>query len=106
MEYGNGTIGDMGVHIFGINHHLDRCVMCYADGMRTTLELDDDLLGAARHLARQQGVTLGQVVSELARQSLAATAPLKVRNGALLFTPKTRAAKPDLRIVNQLRDEA
>ena len=74
--------------------------------MRTTLEIDDDLLGAARHLARQHGVTLGQVVSELARQSLAATAPLKVRNGAMLFVPKASASKPGLRIVNQLREES
>lgn len=80
--------------------------MCYADGMRTTLELDDDLLATAKHLARQQGVTLGQVISELARQSLATKAPSKVRNGALLFVPKARASKPDLRIVNKLRDEA
>ena len=89
-----------------ISHHTDRCLMCYADGMRTTLELDDDLLSAARHVARQQGVTLGQVISELARQSLAATAPLKVRNGAMLFVPKAHASKPDLRIVNELREEA
>jgi hypothetical protein len=41
-----------------------------------------------------------------ARQSLAAKAPMKVRNGALLFVPKSRAARPDLRIVNKLRDEA
>ena len=74
--------------------------------MRTTLELDDDLLSTAKHLAQQQGVTLGQVISELARQSLATKAPLKVRNGALLFVPKAGASKPDLRKVNQLRDEA
>ena len=80
--------------------------MCYGDGMRTTLELDDDLLTTAKHLARQQGVTLGQVISELARQSLAVRGPLKVRNGALLFVPKPCASKPNLRIVNQLRDEA
>ena len=39
-----------------------------------------------------------------ARQSLAARAPGKVRNGALLFVPKARVAKPDLRVVNKLRD--
>lgn len=72
--------------------------------MRTTLELADDLLAAARQLARQQGVTLGQIISELARQSLAARAPLKVRNEALLFVPKAGTSKPDLRIVNELRD--
>lgn len=80
--------------------------MCYALGMRTTLELDDDLLATAKHLARQQGVTLGQVISELARQSLATNAPPKARNGALLFVPKTHALKPGLRIVNELREEA
>jgi hypothetical protein len=74
--------------------------------MRTTLELDDDLLATARQLSRQEGVTLGQLISELARQSLAAKAPLKVRNGVLLFVPKAAASKPNLRIVNQLRDRA
>ena len=75
-------------------------------GMRTTLDLDDDLLTTAKHLARQQGVTLGRVISELARRSLASRNPLKVRNGALLFVPKARALKPDLRIVYQLLEEA
>jgi hypothetical protein len=74
--------------------------------MRTTLELDDDLLSAAKDLARQQGVTLGQVISELARRSLTATGPALVRNGARLFVPKARAARSDMRVVNQLRDEA
>jgi hypothetical protein len=74
--------------------------------MRTTLELDDDLLTTAKRLARQEGVTLGRVISELARQSLAAAAPVKVRNGALLFVPKAGASKPDLRTVNALRDQA
>ena len=74
--------------------------------MRTTLELDDDLLATASQLARQQGVTLGQVISDLARQSLAAKAPLKVRNGVMLFVPKAGASKSDLRIVNELRDGA
>jgi hypothetical protein len=74
--------------------------------MRTTLELDDDLVTTARQLARQQGVTLGRVISDLARQSLPASAPPNVRNGVLLFEPKARASKPDLRVVNDLRDEA
>ena len=74
--------------------------------MRITLELDDDLVTTARQLARQQGVTLGRVISELARQSLARRSPLKVRNGVLLFEPKARASKPDLQVVNDLRDKA
>lgn len=74
--------------------------------MRTTLELDDDLLAAARQLARQQCVTLGQVISGLARQSILTKAPLKVRNGALLFVPKAHRTRPNLRTVNELRDGA
>ena len=43
--------------------------------MRTTLQLDDDVLAAARVLARQQRTSLGAVISELARQALVAPAP-------------------------------
>jgi hypothetical protein len=38
--------------------------------MRTTLDIDDDLLTAAKELARREGATAGQVVSRLLRQSL------------------------------------
>lgn len=38
--------------------------------MRTTLNLDPDVLRAVRHLARSQGRSLGDVVSELARRGL------------------------------------
>jgi hypothetical protein len=39
--------------------------------MRTTLNLDDDVVTAARALARTERRSLGQVVSELARRGLA-----------------------------------
>ena len=54
----------------------------------------------------QPFIVIGQVVSDLARQSLASSAPLKVRNGVPLFVPRSRASKPGLRTVNQLRDDA
>ena len=38
--------------------------------MRTTLDIDDDLLAAAKELARREGRTAGEVVSRLLRQSL------------------------------------
>lgn len=38
--------------------------------MRTTLEIDDDLLAAARDLARREHTTAGQVVSRLLRKAL------------------------------------
>ena len=38
--------------------------------MRTTLQLDDDVLAAARVLARQRRRSVGDVISDLARQAL------------------------------------
>lgn len=38
--------------------------------MRTTLEIDDDVLNAARDLGRRQHRSLGSVISELARKAL------------------------------------
>lgn len=38
--------------------------------MRTTLDVADDVLRAARELARRERKTIGQVVSDLARQAL------------------------------------
>jgi hypothetical protein len=38
--------------------------------MRTTLDIDDDVLVAAKELARRDGTTAGEVVSRLARRAL------------------------------------
>ncbi len=38
--------------------------------MRTTLDIDDDVLSASRELARTQHTTAGRVLSALARQAL------------------------------------
>jgi hypothetical protein len=43
--------------------------------MRTTLDIADDVLQAAKELARRQKKTAGQVLSELARKALSAEAP-------------------------------
>ena len=38
--------------------------------MRTTLDIDDDVLTVAKELAAARGITVGQVVSELARTAM------------------------------------
>lgn len=38
--------------------------------MRTTLEIDDDILGAAKELAAREKKTAGKVISELARKGI------------------------------------
>lgn len=40
--------------------------------MRTTLEIDDDLLSAAKYIARRQRTSAGAVVSRLLRSALTA----------------------------------
>jgi hypothetical protein len=39
--------------------------------MRTTLDIDDDILAAAKELSRRQATSAGKVLSQLARQALA-----------------------------------
>jgi hypothetical protein len=43
--------------------------------MRTTLDIADDVLQAAKDLARRQKKTAGQVISDLARQALGGGPP-------------------------------
>lgn len=42
--------------------------------MRTTLDIEDDVLVAAKELARRGGTTAGQVISDLVRQALTQSA--------------------------------
>ena len=49
--------------------------------MRTTLDLDEDVLQAAKELAELQGLTAGKVLSELARKGLTARDACRSRAG-------------------------
>ena len=56
--------------------------------MRTTLNIDDDVLRAAKEIARLRGNTTGAILSELARESLErerTTPSSEVRNGVPLL---------------------
>lgn len=73
--------------------------------MRTTLAIDDDVLAAAKAIAKQKNRTVGEVVSELARAALHPAASGSARNGVPLLPVR----KPDVIVtpdlVNALRDE-
>jgi hypothetical protein len=74
--------------------------------MRTTVDMDDDVLQAARELARNRRKTMGQVLSDLARQALQPSGRRTVRNGVPLLPRRSRGArKPTMDLVNRLRDE-
>ena len=53
--------------------------------MRTTLDLDDDVLQAARELAVVRNSTAGKVLSELARKGLQPARTPRIRNGVPLL---------------------
>jgi hypothetical protein len=73
--------------------------------MRTTLDVEEDVLLAAKEIARQRGVSIGKVLSELARQALSRQDAMTMRNGVPLFPIQPRAGVVTLQLVNQLRDE-
>ena len=75
--------------------------------MRTTLDLDDDVLQAAKELAAVHRVTAGRMVSDLVRKALTPTGPvLKIRNGVPLLPPRPPGSRiPTMKLVNELRDE-
>jgi hypothetical protein len=73
--------------------------------MRTTIIIDDDVLAAAKAIARQKNQTIGKVVSELARNSLHPPAASAERNGVPLLPVRRPNAIVTLDIINALRDE-
>lgn len=74
--------------------------------VRTTLDIDEDVLESAKELAAKRGTTAGRVLSELARSALALRdRSRRKRNGVPLLPqqPGARLVTPE--IVNRLRDE-
>ena len=74
--------------------------------MRTTLDIDDDVLQAAKELAGNRRTTAGKVLSELARRALEPASRQTVRNGVRLLRRRSRASpKPTMELVNRLRED-
>lgn len=75
--------------------------------MRTTLDLDEDVLLAAKELAAALGTSAGKVVSDLARKGLAVPAShARVRNGVPILPRRSGAKRLTLALVNTLRDDS
>ena len=74
--------------------------------MRTTMTIDDDILTAAKAMARQQDRSLGAVISDLARKALDRPQPKGERNGIPLLAGGRGGAFVTLDLVNALRDES
>ncbi|MFO1266369.1 MAG: CopG family transcriptional regulator [Rubrivivax sp.] len=76
--------------------------------MRTTLDLDDDVLRAARELARRQNLPAGRVVSSLLRKALtgdADPAPRRAKSAVGGFRPFASGGRVvDNELIDSLRD--
>jgi len=77
--------------------------------MRTTLTIDDDLMAAARSLARAKSESLGKAISDLARCGLNATPRVRrrPRNSEFpVFSVPKGAHSITLEDVRRAEDEA
>ena len=73
--------------------------------MRTTLTLDDDVYRAAKAMADAQAVSLGAVVSDLARRAMVIRAETTDRGGFPVFRVRPDAAPITLDDVQRALDE-
>ena len=77
--------------------------------VRTTLDIDDDVLQAAKELADLRGSTAGKMLSELARRGLqnAGNPAEGIRNGVPVMPRRPAgSARVTMTRVNALRDES
>lgn len=76
--------------------------------MRTTLDIDEDVLVAAKELARREGKTAGMIISELSRRAMsgAPASQGSAQPGAAGFRPfPSRGGMVTNAQINRLREE-
>jgi hypothetical protein len=73
--------------------------------MRTTLEIDDDVLQAARSVAAAENKNIGKALSELARRGLAPQGRSKTRSGFPVFDVPADAPPITIEHVRAALDE-
>ncbi len=75
--------------------------------MRTTVDIDEDLLVAAREISQRQGISQGQVISRLLRKALtgglASTQPSVPKAGGFKPFP-ARGTVISNELIDKLRD--
>ena len=71
--------------------------------MRTTLDIDDDVLQAAKEIGGMRRKTAGQIISEMARKGMTPPSNATERNGVPLLPRRGRIVTVEM--VEQLLDE-
>jgi len=85
-----------------------RCVMRDASAMRTTLDIETDVLLAVKDISRQRHIPAGRLVSEMVRTCLSSVGTDtggRKRNGVPLFPVRANSSVVTMDLVNRLRDE-
>ena len=76
--------------------------------MRTTLDIDDDILMAAKELAKAADKTAGKIISDLVRKSLTATATYPTAESDVFFgirpLPRRGAGIVTNELINKIRE--
>ena len=72
---------------------------------RTTLDIEDDVLAAAKELAHRQGVSAGKVVSSLLRSALSGKAPAQSSGAAVVAGFRPFAASDQQLMSNEQIDQ-
>ncbi|HEV8524430.1 MAG TPA: DUF6364 family protein [Terriglobales bacterium] len=72
---------------------------------RTTLQLEDDVIKAAKVHAARHGLTLGQAISELVRQAVERPLVTETRSGLQVVRLSRRSPKVTSALVDRLREE-
>ena len=79
---------------------------CHAAAMRTTLNIDDEILEAARLIAAEKKSTIGAVLSDLARRGLRpAASDGRNREGFPVFKVSPNSTVLSLDRVKRFEDE-
>jgi hypothetical protein len=75
--------------------------------MRTSLEIDDDVIAAAKHVARLKEQGIGKTISELARRGLIADSSptVAIEAGVPFWIHKPAAIPVTNELVRSLADE-
>ncbi len=76
--------------------------------MRTTLDIDDDVLMAAKELAKSADKTAGQIISELVRKSLTAAPNFAVEEPKAIYGIRPFPRRGGIvtnEMINKIREE-
>lgn len=80
--------------------------MRYNRRMRTTIDIDADVLSAAKEIAEHRRTTAGRVISDLARQALTAPVPLELaERGGFFVLPKRAGVVVTSDMVKRLAED-